>query len=63
MTIDELINELTTIKERNREPEVPNFDPGTIQVYVQDENGIFDSPINTVEMANDVWLIVNTPEL
>jgi len=58
MTIDELIQELTEIKERNYEPEVPQYDPGTLEVFVQSEEGIFESPILQVNQANDVWLIV-----
>ena len=61
MTIDELIRELNEIKERNREPDVPNFDPGSIEVFVQSSEGTYDSPIQSVEQANDVWLIVNEP--
>lgn len=61
MTIDELIRELNEIKERNREPDVPNFDSGSIEVFVQSSEGTYDSPIQSVEQANDVWLIVNEP--
>lgn len=61
MTIDELIKELVEIKLANVEPEVPNFDPGALEVYVQSEEGTLDSPIKSVDQANDVWLIVNEP--
>jgi len=61
MTIDELIAELNEIKERNREPEVPTFDPGTIQVKVQSEEGTYESDIKDCEMVADVWLIVAEP--
>ena len=61
MAIDELIRELNEIKERNREPDVPNFDSGSIEVFVQSSEGTYDSPIQSVEQANDVWLIVNEP--
>jgi hypothetical protein len=61
MTIDELIKELQEIKERNTEPDVPNFDPGSIEVFVQSEAGTFESEIQVVEQANDVWFIVDEP--
>lgn len=61
MTIDELIQRLTEIKEANYEPEVPAFDPGTLEVLIQSQDGTFDSEIVEVEQANDVWLIVNEP--
>lgn len=61
MTIDELITALTEIKENNREPEVPNFDPGTMEVRVQSEDGTYDSGITSVDDANGPWLIVNEP--
>lgn len=61
MTIDELIADLNEIKERNREPEVPNFDPGTLEVRIQSEDGTYESSVNEVTQANDVWLIVDEP--
>ena len=57
MTIDELIAELQDIKERNREPELPNFDPGTMEVHVESEDGCYDSEIERVEPANGPFLI------
>ena len=62
MTIDELIAELTAIKERNREPDVPNYDPGTLEVRVQSCDGTFDSEITTIETLSDVWLFVDEPD-
>lgn len=61
MTIDELIAALTEIKENNREPKIPNFDPGTMEVQVQSEDGTYDSDIVSVEEANGPWIIVNEP--
>lgn len=61
MTIDEMISELNEIKERNREPEVPAFDPGTLEIRVQSADGTYESEIKSVEQANDVWLIVDEP--
>jgi len=61
MTIDELITQLQEIKERNREPEVPNFDPGTLEIRIQSQEGTFESEIRSVEQANDVWLIIDEP--
>lgn len=62
LTINELIEKLLEIKEANREPELPNLDPGTMEVFVQDDNGIYESGIISVEDANGPWLIVKTPE-
>jgi len=62
MTIDELITQLQEIKERNREPEVPNFDPGTLEIRIQSQEGTFESEIRSVEQANDVWLIIDEPD-
>jgi hypothetical protein len=61
MTINEMIKELEEIRERNREPEVPNFDPGTLEIRIQSQEGTFESEIVSVEQANDVWLIVDEP--
>lgn len=61
MSIDELVAQLLEIKERNREPEVPDFDPGAMDVQVESEEGTFSSKIRSVEAANGPWLIVEEP--
>ena len=62
MTIDEVIEALTEIKERNREPDVPNYDPGTLEVRVQSADGTYESTIQSIESANDAWIIVAEPD-
>jgi len=62
MTIDEVIEALTEIKERNREPDVPNYDPGTLDVRVQSAEGTYDSDIQMIDSANGAWLIVDEPD-
>ena len=59
MTIDEVIAELTEIKERNTEA---TCDGGSLEVRIQSEEGTFDSTILSIDMANDVWLIVKEPD-
>jgi hypothetical protein len=61
MTIDDMIAELEDIKRRNQEPDVPGFDPGTLEVRIQSEDGTYESEIKSVEQANDVWIIVAEP--
>ena len=61
MTIDELIAKLQEIKERNREPDLPRFDPGTLEVSIQSDGGTYESEIALVEQPNDVHLIVDEP--
>ncbi len=61
MTIDELIARLEEIREANREPDVPSFDPGSLGVHIQSEDGTYDSEILSVESVNDVWLIIKEP--
>lgn len=62
MTINELIAELEEVRERYREPEMPNYDPGTLEVRVQSQEGTFESEIESVESANGAWLIVEEPD-
>ena len=59
MTIDEVIEALTEIKERNTEPEC---DGGSLEVRVQSEDGTYDSAIRSIESANDAWFIVDEPD-
>lgn len=61
MTIDELIAELEEIKKRNIEPDMPNFDPGTMEVHIQSQDGTYDSSIIEVSDANGPWIIVDEP--
>ena len=62
VTVDQLIAELVAIKERNTEPSLPSYDPGTLEVRVQSQEGTYESVINAVDQANDVWLIVEEPD-
>lgn len=63
MSINELIAALEDWKRRNAEPEIPGFDPGTYEVMVQGQDGIFESPVLRVEDANGPWIIVKEDEL
>lgn len=61
MTINELIEKLEDIKGRNVESDVPDFDPGTIDVFVESQEGTYYSPIFKITQPNYVWLIVGEP--
>lgn len=59
MTIDEVILHLQEIKRLNTEP---GCDGGTLEVRVQSCEGTFESTIESIEQANDVWIIVKEPD-
>ena len=58
MNINEVIEALKEIRERNTEP---HCDGGTLEVRVQSEDGTYDSEIVCIETANDAWFIVKEP--
>ena len=59
MTIDEVIEALTEIKERNTDT---HCDGGTLEVRVQSAEGTYDSDIQSIDSANDAWIIVDEPD-
>ena len=62
MKLNELIAEAQAYIERNREPEVPSYDPGEEEVKVQSLDGTYESEIVSFETANTPWLIVHEPD-
>lgn len=53
MTLQELLDQI-----KEFEAEYP--EEMSIEIRVQDEDGIYESPVTTTDIANGLWIIVET---